>query len=533
MEPNKVVMALKVLQDEGREDLIKEGVLEEAWVGLKRPKRRSAGGVSAAVAACSSPKLGKKFKSKSVQGRKVSSSPELVVTDLSVSRGRRGVSLPRRQGSSLLRRAYAGGRGVPLKPAVVRAGRMGARQKGARARLHSRAQAQSPLERGVERGLGNYEERELAGASKMAPPTDLVRSMPASIGIEAGKPVRVLVPGVQVSKEVIIVSDEDEEGQEDAGSLLDPELSDRWGFQGQKYNKCMQWIPRAVSPMLHRVQSWEVGNQVAVNLGEQIELVDGRGSVLKGTVCGEAGSSGALGRAYVSLDFWEPDRFEGATGCDTSHVLGGRGVRAIYRQSGRIVGDQRLPVRVRAPSEHRYEGRVRSGAVHPTSWERDRPHEAQPSTSQGAGAGCVSLEEELLDYDDDPEVPASVIKQAVVTEEMPGVVQGGHVPAHRHEVSGNLPRGEEGMVGPLRLHKGRDSFGDSGRAKVSKATSGARVLRNTVDASIQVSEITELASKSGVSGSTGDGVLEKDESDGGGKKVDANPGGKEVVSGVK
>ncbi|KAJ1218980.1 hypothetical protein NDU88_006551 [Pleurodeles waltl] len=277
--------------------------------------------------------------------------------------------------------------------------------------------------------------------------------------------------------------------------------------------------------MLHRVQSWEVGNQVAVNLGEQIELVDGRGSVLKGTVCGEAGSSGALGRAYVSLDFWEPDRFEGATGCDTSHVLGGRGVRAIYRQSGRIVGDQRLPVRVRAPSEHRYEGRVRSGAVHPTSWERDGPHEAQPSTSQGAGAGCVSLEEELLDYDDDPEVPASVIKQAVVTEEMPGVVQGGHVPAHRQEVAGNLPRGEEGMVGPLRLHKGRDSFGDSGRAKVSKATSGARVLGNTVDASIQVSEITELASKSGVSGSTGDGVLEKDESDGGGKKVDANPGG--------
>ncbi|KAJ1218979.1 hypothetical protein NDU88_006550 [Pleurodeles waltl] len=220
MEPNKVVMALKVLQDEGREDLIKEGVLEEAWVGFKRPKRRSAGGVSAAVAACSSPKLGKKFKSKSVQGRKVSSSPELVVTDLSVpqgspvlSRGRRGVSLPRRQGSSLLRRAYAGGRGVPLKPAVVRAGRMGARQKGARARLHSRPQAQSPLERGVERGLGNYEERKLAGASKMAPPTDLVRSMPASIGIEAGKPVRVLVPGVQVSKEVIIVSDEDEEGR--------------------------------------------------------------------------------------------------------------------------------------------------------------------------------------------------------------------------------------------------------------------------------------------------------------------------------
>ncbi|KAJ1125998.1 hypothetical protein NDU88_004411 [Pleurodeles waltl] len=538
MEPNKVVMALKVLQVEGREDLIKEGVLEEAWVGLKRPKRRSAGGVSAAVAACSSPKLGKKFKAKSVQGRKVSSSPELEVVDLSVpqgssvlSRGRQGVSLPRRQGLSLLRRVYASGRGVPLKPPVVRAGRMGARQKGARARL--RSQTRSPLERGVKRGVTDNEERQLAGASKMAPPRDLVQLMPASIEIKAGKSVRVSAPGVQVSKEVVIISDEDEDGQEGAGSVLDLDLSDRWGFQGQKYNRCMQWIPRAVSPMLHRVQSWEVGNQVAVNLGEQIELVDGSGSVFKGTVCGEAGSSGALGRAYVSLDFWEHDRCEGATGCDTSHVLGGRGVLAIYRQSGWIVGDQRLPVWVRAPSEHRYEGRVRSGAVHPTSWKRDGPDEAQPSTSQGAGAGCVSLDEELLDYDDDPEVPASVMKQAVVAEEMPGVVQGGHVPAHQQEFAGNLPKGEEGFVGPLRSHKGRDSFGDSGRAKVSKATSGARVLGNTVDASIQVSEITELVSKSGVSGSTGDGVLEKDESDAGRKKLDANTGGKEVVSGIK
>ncbi|KAJ1188387.1 hypothetical protein NDU88_005148 [Pleurodeles waltl] len=76
MEPSKVVQALKVLQDEGREDLIKDGVLEQAWIGLRRPKRLSAEGVSAAVAACSSPvKAGRKFRCKSATGRKVARSP--------------------------------------------------------------------------------------------------------------------------------------------------------------------------------------------------------------------------------------------------------------------------------------------------------------------------------------------------------------------------------------------------------------------------------------------------------------------------
>ncbi|KAJ1100664.1 hypothetical protein NDU88_005745 [Pleurodeles waltl] len=368
MEPNKVVMALKVLQEEGREDLIKEGLLEEAWVGLKRPKRRSAGGVSAAVAACSSPKSGKKFKTKSVEGRKVSRSPDLEVVDVSVppgssvvSRGRQRVCLPRRQGSSLLQRVSAGGRGVPLKPAVARAGRMGVRPKGARAQLHTCAQARSPIERGVEQVLTADEERSLAGASKMAAPMILSQSMPALEKNRAGKPVMALAPGVQVSKELVIKSDEEEDVHKGAGSVAHVESSGRWGFQGQRCNRFMQWIPRVVSPMLHRVQSWEVGNQAAVHLGEQIELVDDSGAVFKGTVCGEAGSSGALGRAYVSLDFWQPDRGEGTPGCDTSHVLGGRGVQVIYRRSGWMVGDQSLPVKVRAPSEHRHEGRVRSG----------------------------------------------------------------------------------------------------------------------------------------------------------------------------
>ncbi|KAJ1149244.1 hypothetical protein NDU88_002059 [Pleurodeles waltl] len=75
-------------------------------------------------------------------------------------------------------------------------------------------------------------------------------------------------------------------------------------------------------------------------------------------------------------------------------------VQAIYRPSGGMVGDQSLPVKVQAPSEHRREGRVRSGAVRPTSGDTTGADDAQPSTSQGAGAGWAYLDEELLDYEE-------------------------------------------------------------------------------------------------------------------------------------
>ncbi|KAJ1144792.1 hypothetical protein NDU88_011087 [Pleurodeles waltl] len=135
MEPSKVVKALKVLQDEGREDLLKEGVLEDTWVGLRRPKRLSAEGVSAAVAACTSPvRAGRKFRVKSATGRKVARSPvnedtsDVVLPGppLAVSKRRGICSLPRRQGSLLRTRVAAGGRSLENAAAVARRGRMGA-----------------------------------------------------------------------------------------------------------------------------------------------------------------------------------------------------------------------------------------------------------------------------------------------------------------------------------------------------------------------------------------------------------------------
>ncbi|KAJ1118630.1 hypothetical protein NDU88_006819 [Pleurodeles waltl] len=106
MELSKVVQALKMLRDEVREDLIKEGVLEEAWVGLKRPKRLSAQGVSAAVAAFSSPQgKSKKFKTKSAEGRKVTCSP-LGPQEVLGPAARLEEVVPRRRGTGhLLRRS--------------------------------------------------------------------------------------------------------------------------------------------------------------------------------------------------------------------------------------------------------------------------------------------------------------------------------------------------------------------------------------------------------------------------------------------
>ncbi|KAJ1213642.1 hypothetical protein NDU88_001274 [Pleurodeles waltl] len=66
----RVLEALRVLQEEGREDLLQEGVLVQEGIGLKRPRRASSEGVAAAVIACSSPGSGKKFRQKSVMGRR-------------------------------------------------------------------------------------------------------------------------------------------------------------------------------------------------------------------------------------------------------------------------------------------------------------------------------------------------------------------------------------------------------------------------------------------------------------------------------
>ncbi|KAJ1124602.1 hypothetical protein NDU88_003051 [Pleurodeles waltl] len=292
---------------------------------------------------------------------------------------------------------------------------------------------------------GALEERALAVASKMAAP----------ITIDEG--------------EIVIISDDEEVEQVCQKGVGGQVFGGSGGVFRRGVGRGIQRFPRLFSPMLHKVQSWQMDNEAVIRLGEQVELVDGSGFVLRGTVCGETTGDGSVGRAYVSLDVSQPVSGEGTSGCDTPHASGGRGAQAIYRPSGRMVGDQSLPVKVRAPSEHRPEGRVRSGAVRPTSGDSTGVYEAQPSTSQGAGAGWADWEEELLDYDEDLEEPVTSRKRVMVAGEAPGVVPGGHVPEQSHELSaGNLPRGEESLVGFLRKQQGRDNFWAVSRAQASK-----------------------------------------------------------------
>ncbi|KAJ1144893.1 hypothetical protein NDU88_011187 [Pleurodeles waltl] len=456
MEPNKVVQALKVLQDEGREDLLKEGVLEQAWVGLRRPKRVSAEGVSAAVAACTSPiKVGKKFKAKSLHGRKVTRSPvkdqsssqEVSVMQFYGAGKRRGGDrFSRRQGASLARRVAAGGRDSLIASALTVAERQGAQAVTAHARVVSgRKQARSPLETGVGRVVGHSKERTLGGAVKMAASSGSDWSIRGALEERSlGVANKMAAPIIVDNTEIVVISDDEESVQQGQGKEYQV-----FGGAGLVSRRGVEWetqsVHRFVSPMINKVQSWQKDNEAVVGAGEQVDVFAGCGScgsLFSGRVGDEVIGDKLVGKAYGSMDVLQSGAGEGTSGCGTPYALGGHRARAIYQPSGRMVGDRSVLVKARAPSEHQPEERVRSGAVHLTSGDSMRAVEVQPSTSQGAGVGWADWEE-LLDFDEDLEEPVVSTKRVMVAEEETGVVQGGHVPVW---ASGNLPRGEESLV---------------------------------------------------------------------------------------
>ncbi|KAJ1142944.1 hypothetical protein NDU88_009256 [Pleurodeles waltl] len=209
-----------------------------------------------------------------------------------------------------------------------------------------------------------------------------------------------------------------------------------------------------------------------------------------------------MGRAYVSLDFWQSDNGEGPPGCDTSHASSGHGVQASHQQLGRLAGEQSLPVKIRAPSEHRPEGRVKPRAVYPTSQETTGvgplgpqidSDDARPSTSQGAGVGWRRMEQDLLDYEDDVEDPVMSRQRVMMAGDVPGVVQGSHSRVHRRDmVAGNLPRGEEGLVVSVGANELCEMMGGSIRKGALNFKVGLNEQRmNKVDASIQVSSVKD------------------------------------------
>ncbi|KAJ1170339.1 hypothetical protein NDU88_002217 [Pleurodeles waltl] len=338
---NKVVQALQVLQEEGREDLLWEGVLEQPWVGLRRPKRVSSECVAAAVMACSQPSQPPKmFKQKSAAGRQVRILPDratsevhdtilgLPVVQEQASRG--GMRLTRRAGALFRQRVGSRGQGAADRSAVSGVGRERAREEGAHARLDARSlrrmkkQALLPLESNDERGERALEQRSLGGPSKMA----------------------ALCIG---DSEVIIVIS-DEEKRQDEQMVLDSSSCGPVLHLASGADRLRQFIPRIVSPMLRKVQEWEVENQNIFKAGEQVEFIDSSGLVMRGTICGEASGNGAAGMAQDEAEeiHWGQRR---AVQKGTARVVAREADKKAVQSDRRVGTDRQMSVVGNLPRE--------------------------------------------------------------------------------------------------------------------------------------------------------------------------------------
>ncbi|KAJ1154645.1 hypothetical protein NDU88_007388 [Pleurodeles waltl] len=426
-----------------------------------------------------SPKKYRMFKTKSVSGRKVAMSPEHAFQDKNEvgvnlpggRSGRRGgIKVPRRSGSSLRQRIAALGRESLQLAAVSSFGQVVAQEArhrasqvpatrhdekleiGARAVMRRRAgrsraqHTQLALEsEGSAQSLSK--ERTLGGAANMAAPSGFLSN--ADFNEESQPGVSREVGLDQICEDVIIVLDSDDElemGYGLYGEGCSQNLPVQVGLPVQG-GRQVQWIPRHVSPMVHRVQEWEVSNQSVLRAGEQVEFVDEQGTVIRGTICGAAVDDGMAGSTQVRLDFWQQGERAYRPGCDVAHALGGHEAAAAEQRLGRPAVFHRT-VEVRAPSGHRVEERAQPGAVRLTTREVSVSREGYSASNVSglqpllAGQGALSglaCEEEALDYEEE-----DTVQTAAVTKESSSrrAVPGDHPAGSKKVLSGNLIRGE-------------------------------------------------------------------------------------------
>ncbi|KAJ1119209.1 hypothetical protein NDU88_007395 [Pleurodeles waltl] len=413
---SKVLQALKMLQDEGREDLLQDGVLEQAWVGSRRLKRASSDGVAATVIACTSPaRKTKKNLQKSVAGMRITTSPEHVSAgrdNEGCGCRRGGKNFARRSGTSIRQRVVARGRGAFMKCAVAEDSRL----RDCGVSVHAlvvthvdravKKQALLPSVIMSERGEGALEERELGTALKMAAPTAEHRDI------------------------VIVVSDNEEEEHTGEGSFSS-------GFEFvnvpvvRQDGGRLQLVPRLVSPMLHKVQEWDVNNQTICQTGQCIEFAEKGGLGMRGLLYGESDVSGKAGRAQFRLNFWQPGSSVLQPGCGGKHAMGGHEEQLSSVWLGWPADNQRMSVDVRTPPRHRSEDRARPGAARLISGDAFLPvpqnvnHLINEEQSTSWSAGCaewnVDKEEELLDYEDGDKPEAVDLGQQRGREECFGV----------------------------------------------------------------------------------------------------------------
>ncbi|KAJ1171517.1 hypothetical protein NDU88_003378 [Pleurodeles waltl] len=293
-----------------------------------------------------------------------------------------------------------------------------------------------------------------------------------------------------VCEDVVIVLDSDDDletGHDfyDEGCSQSLPMSFRLPLQ---VGKNIQWIPRQVSPMVHRVQEWEVSNQSVLRAGEQVDFVNEQGAVIRGPICGAAMDDGASGSAQVWLDFWQQGERAYRPGCDVPHALGGHEMAAAGQRLGRPAVFSR-PVEVRAPLGHRVEERVQPGTVRLTS--RKVPVSGEGSSasnagglrsfpaSQGALSGLTG-EEEALDYEEeDTSRPTTVTKTSSSKKAVPG----DRLAGGKNVLSSNLIRVEvTNTLGAVGAVSGKKVVGDN---------------LNNVDVAIQVEDVGVQEGKRG------------------------------------
>ncbi|KAJ1151918.1 hypothetical protein NDU88_004699 [Pleurodeles waltl] len=179
-----------------------------------------------------------------------------------------------------MQRVAAGGRGSGSSSAVSVGSRMGEQGCGEHARSGRRTgrfkkQAQSPLESGGERMECILEKSTSGGVPKMAATSDSYRQRGSfSEERSLGGARKMASPMFNIDDTVAIISDDEVEEQWGQNSVECRGKVNSEGVFRQKAGKIIQWVPRAVSPMLHKVQAWEVDNQAVFKLGEQVEFVD-------------------------------------------------------------------------------------------------------------------------------------------------------------------------------------------------------------------------------------------------------------------
>ncbi|KAJ1104343.1 hypothetical protein NDU88_001755 [Pleurodeles waltl] len=270
-------------------------------------------------------------------------------------------------------------------------------------------------------------------------------------------------------KPILIVSDSD--GDDPLGNFnIKGSMRDMEQVMRKENNILVQWVPRLVSPMLQKVQHWDVENRTLIQTGQLVEVMDKGESRVAGIAFGEAelGDNGC--GEQVSVDFWEPGCEHGVPGCGNALALSGHEEHMSKVGHRRPAFASGHTVWVSTPLRHREEERVRSGAAHPTSGEAPLSSQVwkqciaydEPSTSQSVSGLTqdIGSGEECLDFDEGNETVVLVgglqrelggqgnnksLSFGILQDQRKAAVRSNRPDGERSlsGSAGNLPRGEE------------------------------------------------------------------------------------------